>query len=114
MTALRPRNSLLALFDPLARPDTPPRPTSSPDSASDKENDNPEPGPVSAFFNRVYKDTNIQQKPIGTLIDYADISMGSSVSASSDALEDGELHAGCANSDRGDEINSCGDMVRCL
>ncbi|KAI0695364.1 hypothetical protein BC835DRAFT_1258103, partial [Cytidiella melzeri] len=71
----RPRDSLLYLFDPIARPQTPPRSTGSPDSSSDKENDNPRPGQLTAFFNRVYTDTKTTQLPLGKLIDYGGISV---------------------------------------
>lgn len=76
MNTYNPRDSVLYLFDPLATPDskTPPRNTGSPESlqASDKENDGPAPGEVTAFFNRVYKLPNALKSPKGKLIDFGE------------------------------------------
>lgn len=75
MNSHRHRDSILQLFDPLSWPETPPRNTSSPDCSSDKENDNPKPGPVTEFFNRVYKTSECAQLPPGKLIDFGDVSV---------------------------------------
>ena len=75
METFRPDESVLSLFDPLAAPRTPPRNTNSPDSAtSDKENDGPAqlPGPMTVFFNRIYKDLPLLKggkAPKGKLVD---------------------------------------------
>lgn len=69
-----PQESVLSLFDPLVRPETPPRNTSSPEPASDKEND-VQPGPVTVFFNRIYKEIPAQKMsktPKGKLIDFGE------------------------------------------
>ncbi|KAF6766589.1 hypothetical protein DFP72DRAFT_867066 [Ephemerocybe angulata] len=74
----RPRQSILSLFDPLASlqdPSTPPR-NDSPDSESDKENENPPPRTdltLTTFFNRTYKPRHSALKPIRRrLIDVGD------------------------------------------
>lgn len=82
MQVHKPRDSLLLLFDPLNTPETPPRNTNSPDSvSSDKENDIPsqQPGELTAFFNRIYKDEHIRQikSPKGKLIDFEETSFAS-------------------------------------
>ncbi|KAI0342596.1 hypothetical protein BDW22DRAFT_1428784 [Trametopsis cervina] len=95
MNATR-RDSILDLFDPLNRPETPSR--CSTDSSSDKENDNPIPGQFTAFFNRVYTTSKPTQPPLGKLIDYLDASGSHSfsreVSDSDEELEHDE--EGCA------------------
>ncbi|GJE89879.1 hypothetical protein PsYK624_059910 [Phanerochaete sordida] len=74
MDSLRPQDGVLSLFDPLATPGTPPRNTGSPEDASDKEND-AQPGPMTVFFNRIYKGVPSQkptQTPKGKLIDFGE------------------------------------------
>lgn len=68
---VKPRESILRLFDPLEAPSTPRR-NSSPDSGSDKENEGPKPGELTAFFNRVYKvpKNTALKTPKGKLIDF--------------------------------------------
>lgn len=77
MNTNRPRDSILSLFDPLAAPTTPERDVSTPDSASDKENDGP--GQVTVFFNRIYTKpqtpTHVASPSTGQLIDFGDISI---------------------------------------
>ncbi len=76
MNTNRPRDSILSLFDPLATPATPERELSSPDSASDKENDGP--GQVTIFFNRIYtkqQSSHASSPSTGKLIDFGDISV---------------------------------------
>lgn len=107
----RSRDSILQLFDPLVRPETPPRNTGSPDSSSDKENDNPIPGPVTEFFNRFYKTPDYVQLPPGKLIDFGDASMSSDTlggnlgCAEVEATQDSEMEGTSSNiapPDRGD------------
>ncbi|EKM58632.1 uncharacterized protein PHACADRAFT_27086 [Phanerochaete carnosa HHB-10118-sp] len=74
MDSFIPQENVLSLFDPLVRPETPPRNTSSPEPASDKEND-VQPGPVTVFFSRIYKDIPVQKiskNPKGKLIDFGE------------------------------------------
>ncbi|THH12454.1 hypothetical protein EW146_g7685 [Bondarzewia mesenterica] len=82
-TTNRPRDSLLEMFDPLARPSTPPRrDVHSPDSGSDKENSEPAPNTsvgdspltLTKFFSRTYTKYKVllPKMPEGGLIDFGD------------------------------------------
>ena len=96
MPANQPNESVLLLFDPLSTPETPPRNTNSPDSSSsDKENDaaSQQPGPVTVFFNRIYKENPVPsiKSPKGRLIDFGDASFVSQC-GDEENLEEKEAH----------------------
>lgn len=77
----RPRESILNLFDPLnlSEPSTPVKRESAWSPDSDKENSEPpEPGQMTAFFNKIYSGPEVMTasvKPMARLVDVGDVTV---------------------------------------